>query len=69
MHSATHVKIKRNAALLPSQQKKKVFFIGHQSHSKKKVGLLPCRMKLCMEFNLATWLRLVKFTKLNIDKF
>ena len=30
--------------------------------------LLPYRMKMFMEFNLATWLRLVKFTVLNVSK-
>ena len=30
--------------------------------------LLPYRMKMFMEFNLAFWLRLVKFTILNVSK-
>ena len=30
--------------------------------------LLRYRMKMYMEFNLATWLRLVKFTVLNVSK-
>ena len=30
---------------------------------------LPYRMKICTEFNIATQLRLVKFTELNISKF
>ena len=30
---------------------------------------IPYRMKLYTEFNLATWLRLVKFTDLNISEF
>ena len=31
--------------------------------------IYPYRMKIYTEFNLATWLRLVKFTELNISEF
>ena len=30
---------------------------------------LPYRMKIYTEFNLATWLRLVKFMELNISEY
>ena len=30
---------------------------------------VPYRMKIYTEFNLATWLKLVKFTELNISEF
>ena len=34
-----------------------------------KVQSYPYKMKIYTEFNLATWLRLAKFTELNIAKF
>ena len=30
---------------------------------------IPYRMKICTEFNLATWLRLVEFKNFNISEF
>ena len=36
---------------------------------KSSIITIPQEMKNFIEFNLATWLRLVKFTELNISKF